>query len=116
MKVFDIVSAVVLEERENNKELQFNEESFSILKQYCEMLDILVEDGYGNQIQAGVVGKKKYIKIAIDVMDVTYETKFKPRAYVEIIRRAIAMKFSSAGEDTVHCEFLFPSLWNTQAK
>ena len=32
MKVFDIVSAVVLEEKYNNNDLLFNEDSFSVLK------------------------------------------------------------------------------------
>lgn len=116
MKVFDIVSAVVLEEKYNNNDLLFNEDSFSVLKQYCDILDILVADGYGNQIKAEVVSEKKYIKISIDVMDVTYETKFKPRSYIEIMKRAMAIRFASVGEDTVRCEFLFPSLWERPVK
>ena len=111
MKVFDVVSAVVQSEKEKISDAQFNEEAYSILEQYCDILDVFMEDGYGSKISAEIVTDKRIVKISIYVMDVTYEKGFKPKAYIELMKRAMAIRFSSAGEDMVCAEFLFPSLW-----
>lgn len=114
MRTIDIATAVI-DARTAMIESDFSidSESLDILGEYCHVIDTIIENHDGTEITTDVLDDNK-ISIAIELSDFTYETKFKPRSYIDLMERAISISFFAVGEDRIRMEFVFPSVWKSK--
>lgn len=112
VKTFDIVDAVVQNKADElSGEYVINDESLDILSQYCDVIDNILEECFGDQITADVIDNNLVV-IEIVLSSFVYESRFKPRSYLSIIERAICVDFSRVRPDKVSMKFVFPSVFN----
>lgn len=115
MKMFDVVSAVI-DGRHTDLQERFhiNEEYLDILREYCDIIDVMISNHDGSEITADILEENNNISITVELSDFTYETKFKPRSYLDLMERAVSMKFTNRGSERLGVEFVFPSVWEAK--
>lgn len=115
MKTFDVVSDVISTSKDLiGDEYIVDKERLDILKEYCDVIDVFISNHDGTAISVNIISGNK-ISITVDLFDFMYEKGFKPKSYLDLIERAISVRFinKSKGSD-VECmgvEFVFPSIW-----
>lgn len=113
MKTFDIVNAVVRAKADDLAEThKVNEESLDILREYCGVIDNIVEECFGDQITADIVTDSNLVFIEIVLASFVYETKFKPRAYLSLIEQAIRVDFDRVEPDNISMKFILPTVFD----
>lgn len=111
IKSFDVVKAVVDEFVLNSGEkYSIDEEKFDILSNYCDVIDNILKECFGEQVTVDITANNR-ISISIILSSFIYETKFKPKAYIDLIERAIEINFDRVKEDRLSMEFVFPSVF-----
>lgn len=112
MKTFDVVSAVIEgKDAVIGDNYALDAEAVDILREYCDVVDVIMSDNDGNELTAEVCDDTNHISIAIELSDLTYETKYKSRSYIDLMERAIKIKFSSVNAERVRMTLVFPSVW-----
>ena len=113
MKVFDIASAVIEAKQEELATTHtLNNQNLVIFQGYCRVIDDFIADGWGNKISVDVVTEKNLMKVDIQVMDFTYQPVIRSTNYMDILERAIGVKFTPVDGEFILIEFLFPSLFD----
>ena len=111
IKCFDVVESVVEEATKRFSPIFVeNGEAKSILKQYCEVLDSIVDDVSGSSIEVEVDEIKMIITVSIGCSEIiVYPDN---DLFYKIAQRSIAIGFR-AGEDpeSIVVDFVFPSIW-----
>lgn len=111
IKAFDVVKTVIESAVEESGGAHVvDAEKLDILSSYCDVIDNIIKECYGDQITADIVDRN-LILIGINLSSFVYETKFKPRSYVALIERAVEINFKAVNGDTLYMEFLFPSVF-----
>lgn len=111
VKAFDVVCAFVKErERESQGELQIDEEKLDILSSYCEVIDSIVDECFGKSITVDI-SEEHFVCIDLVLSDFVYEKRFKPTAYLELLKRSIDVRFRKVDESSVWMTMRFPSLF-----
>ena len=110
IKCYDVVESVIEEATKRFIAFKENQESKNILKQYCEVIDKIVEDIAGNSIEVEVDEIKMTISIIIGCDDLVVEPDNK--LFYQLSERAISLSFYSDEDDgSMVVEFEFPSIW-----
>lgn len=110
-KSFDIVYAVVKEkELESQGALQIDEENLDILSGYCDVIDNIIEECFGESVTVEVT-KDRLVCIDIVLSSFVYEKRFKPVAYIELMKRSAVIRFTKTGECSVKMSMVFPSVY-----
>ena len=110
IKVFDIANAVIENKADELGDVTIDAEKLDILSTYCEVIDHIMEECYGERITVDV-DDDNLVVITLVLSSFVYETRFKPRTYVELMRRAMHIGFSMCDGGLVKMELLFPSVF-----
>ena len=108
VKCFDVVSSVV-DEATKRFSLKVNEENYDILQQYCEYIDCLAEEFYGESFDVEVDEIKMTIAIRMECTSMLIKTK--EHEYYSLAEQALSVGFSVTEDGNVCIEFVFPSVW-----
>lgn len=112
MKSFDIVKAVVQAAADDlSDKYVINSENLDILSSYCDVIDDILKECFGSKITADIT-EDNHVSIEIVLSSFVYETKFKPKAYIDLIERANKINFKQVDEDSLSMEFIFPSVFD----
>lgn len=110
VKCFDVVSMVVDEATDQFSPLwKINKERYGILKQYCDVLDSLVEEFDGESFDVEVDDIDMTIAITMECHEITIESQ--NHKYYSLAQRAIAFGFSVSNNGLLCAKFVFPSIW-----
>lgn len=114
MDTFDIAEAVLSAKSEEIKsDFLVNYDKLDILREYCEAIDIFVENHDGDSVAVSVTDDMK-VSISINIEDFVYESRFKPPVYLDLMERADSIKFTNLGDERLGVEFIFPSIWESK--
>lgn len=107
---YDVVEMVI-----NEASNQFaprwkrDEECLKILRQYCEVIDMLSDEFEGKYFEVGVDDVDMTISIKMGCPDCTIETL--QHNFYKLIKKAVSFSFTHGEGDNVDVEFVFPSVW-----
>ena len=110
IKTFDIAEAVIMGVKDDLGDVVIDNESMDILSTYCEVIDNIMDECFGESVTVDVNDDFNVV-ITLVLSSFVYETRFKPRTYVELMRRAGHIKFSMCDGGMVKMELLFPSVF-----
>ena len=111
MDTFDITEAVVSAKNEEIKrDYIIDYEKVDILREYCEVIDVIMKDQNAYEVTANIRDDNCVI-IAFKSLDFIYEKGFKSPVYLDLIERAVSMNFTHCDGDHIRTEFVFPSVW-----
>lgn len=112
IKAFDIVEAVVNAEVEKRGgTVAADPLKMDILSTYCDVIDNIMDECFGESITVDIV-EDDLVSISLSLSSFVYETRFKPRTYIELLRRAKRVRFTKCDVGLVNMEMLFPSLFD----
>lgn len=111
IRCFDIAEMVLDEATEQFAPIWVvDEEKKGALKQYCEMMDRLSDEFYGQAFEVEVDDIKMTISIKMFCEEITVYDKV--HMFYMLGKKAKSISFSYSKEDnTVAVEFVFPSIW-----
>lgn len=110
VKCFDVVSMVVDEATDQFSPLwRINKERYRILKQYCDVLDSLVEEFDGESFDVEVDDISITIAITMECREITIESQ--NHKYYSLAQRAMSFGFSVSDNGLLCAKFVFPSIW-----
>ena len=111
MKVFDVVEAYIIGRTEDvSDKYIINDESMSILKDYCGVIDQIMREWSGDGIDVDIVGENNYVVISITVSAMLMDV-YHPQ-YFDLLDRAVALAVCNTEENDLRMDFTFPSVWN----
>lgn len=111
IRCFDVVSMVTDEATSQFAPLwKANNEKIEILKQYCEVIDLLAEEFGGESFDVEVDDIAMTITIQMECQDMTLESQ--RHKYYSLAQRAISFGFSVTDEGLLNVKFVFPSIWD----
>lgn len=113
VKCFDVVSMVVDEATEEFGGFfwKLNQESYDILKQYCDVIDSLSDEFGGIAYDVSVDDITHMISITLECDEIVIINK-KHRFY-DLAERSELLKFSISKNGNLNVGFVFPSVWDT---
>ena len=106
------VFEMVLEEANDRFAPMFRplQKRLDILKEYCSVIDQLIESGDGESFNCSIDEKDMTVKMSVCITDV--ESNRDDKRFNELIRRAVFVQITNGGEGEYICvKFVFPSLW-----
>lgn len=110
VKCFDVVSMVVDEATDQFSQLwKINKERYEILKQYCDVLDSLVEEFDGESFNVEVDDISMTIAITMEFREITIESQ--NHKYYSLAKRAMSIGFSVSDNGLLCTKFVLPSIW-----
>ena len=111
IRCFDIAEMVLDEATEQFAPIWVvDEEKKGVLKQYCEMMDRLSGEFYGQAFEVEVEDTKMTISIKMFCEEITVYDK--AHMFYMLGKKAESISFSYSKEDNaVAVEFVFPSIW-----
>ena len=97
IKTFDIADAVIENKANELDSVTIDEEKLDILSTYCKVIDHIMDECSGKSVTVDI-NDNNFVEITLVLSSFVYEAKFKPRTYVELMRRAVHIRSSmSAG-------------------
>lgn len=114
VKCYDIVSMVVDEaSSQYAPTLTEDEESRSILKEYCEAIDLLYSqyDTISYDASVNDITKNITVKIECVVFDVASINKTEYKIFYDLVRRSVSVNFFTSKDINTVTVFEFPSIW-----
>lgn len=110
VKCFDVVSMVVEEaSRQFAPSWELDSELYNILKQYCSVIDSLVEEFDGESLDVFVDDIKMTIKVILECPDITIESA--SHNFYKLAQRSNSVTFGVSEDENLNVEFVFPSVW-----
>ncbi|MBR5014295.1 MAG: hypothetical protein IKY16_06785 [Bacteroidales bacterium] len=106
---FDTVSMVVEEATERIKPLKLQEDRLEILKEYCEAIDVLIQEHDATAIDAEIDENTHHVHIAMLVPE--FVLKGKQSEFFRLIQCTDSFGFSVDEDGDLIVKFTFPSLW-----
>lgn len=111
VKCFDVVSMVVEEATDRFAPLwKLNNNDYSILRQYCEAIDLLSNEFDGESFEVAVDETKMTITVALECSEIIIGTS--NHLFCKLIERAESVGFSASKEGNLNIAFEFPKIWN----
>lgn len=111
MKVFDVVEAYIIGRTEEVADkYTVNEESLSILGDYCGVIDQIMNEWSGDGLDVDIVGENNLVVISITVSAMLMDI-YHPQ-YFDLIDRAVALAVCNTEENDLRMDFTFPSVWD----
>jgi hypothetical protein len=112
LKCFDIAEMVIDEATKQFFPIWIvNEEKKETFKQYCEALDSISDEFYGEAFDVDVDDAKMAISIKLFCSEFTIEDKSHP--FYALAKKSLSMSFAYEKEDrNMSVEFVFPSIWD----
>lgn len=113
MKTFDIVDGVVqVKSEELGGSFKVNSEKLDILREYCDVVDGILDFWSGKSIECEVVGEKNYIVVSIVVAALTIDETNK--VVCDLIERAVVFAVGNTSDNDLRIDFTFPSVWDNE--
>lgn len=111
IKCFSVVESVTDEATKRfGAMFHENADRKTILKQYCEAIDKIIDDISGNSIEVDVDEIKMTISIAIGCDEVIVYPE--DNLFYQLAERSITIKFYPDEDDgSMVLEFVFPGIW-----
>lgn len=110
IKCFNVAKEVIDEANIRfSPSLVIDEERICIFEEYCNAIDILVNEYDGESLEVEVNESDLTISIRIECMSM--EVNKSSHVYYDLIQRAVKFGFKNAGNGNIIIEFSFPSLW-----
>ena len=104
-----VVEMVVTEASDQFKPLwKINNESYNILKQYCQAIDTIADDFNGSAYDVTIGEYKMNVIITVTVDDLISERK--SDAFRQLVERAVSVRFYPT-DGNLNIQFEFPSIW-----
>ena len=110
IKCFDIVDSVIQEADDQFGVLfKINTEKYDILKQYCDIIDLINKEFDVEYIHVSVDEIQMTITVSIGCCDITIESN--DHVIYELFKRAVSLEFSVDDDGLLRTSFTFPSIW-----
>ena len=112
VKCFDVVEMVVDEANKLFTPLwKIDDEKYRILKQYCDVIDMISEEFDGQGYDVSVDEIKMTVKIIVECQSLMLESA--SHKFYALAKRALSCCFSVSDNGNVNVEFVFPSIWES---
>lgn len=110
VKCFDAVSMVVEEASKQFSPLwELDKNSYDILKQYCSVIDSLIEEFDGESLDVSVDDIKMTVGIVLECPDIVIESA--SHNFYKLAQRSDSVSFGVSEAGNLNVEFVFPSVW-----
>lgn len=110
LKCFNVASLVIDEATEQFSPLwKIDKEKLTIFKQYCAVIDELVNEFDGLELTVDVDDIKLTISVEIVCEDVTIQES--EHRFYDLAERAVEMSFMKSDDGDIAVRFVFPSIW-----
>lgn len=84
-------------------------ERLRILESYCGAIDDIIDEFNGEMLAAGI--DPESMLIAVKFQTVGFVTRNMTHPLCQLLKRAIAVRFSNIDHEFVGIEIVFPSIW-----
>lgn len=89
---------------------RLSQERLDIFKQYCSVLDRMVEEFNGSTLQVEVDDEDMSVHMTLELDEFTVDSSDRA-VFTQLIEHAISVRFEHGDEDTLRMTLVFPSLW-----
>lgn len=114
VKVADLLDAVVDAKREQSDwSIAVNANKYTSLYSLCFTVDDILDECDGDSVTVDVTDDLDVV-ISVVVPSFIYETKFKPKEYIDLIRLADKVKFQQCEDGSVKSSFVFSGVLNSK--
>lgn len=110
VKVFDIVESYIdCAVDEEKGTVKKDSEKMDILREYCSVIDGIMENWSGSSIDVQVIGDNAYVVVSVTVSALVMDADH-PQ-YYDLVDRAVAFAVGQTEDHDVRLDFTFPSVY-----
>lgn len=110
VKCIDVVSMVVEEATKQFSPLwTVNKDNYSILEQYCSVIDSLAEEFDCEAFDVSVDDIRMTIAISLECNDIVIDSS--THIFYSLVQRSKSIGFSVSEDGNLNITFVFPSVW-----